>query len=539
MSSIFISYATEDRGRARLLAHALEQRGWSVWWDREIPLGKAFDEVIEENLTHAQCVLVLWSKASVESRWVRAEASAAAARNVLVPVLLERELTIPLQFRMLHAADLSDWEGDTQHSEFGSLTTHIETMLGAGTEARIDSMPERVTPVVAAATDAQTKETAAGATATKQSRRHQGVRHALTFVLLPTVLIGAVTSLLMNWRVPTEVQVDLIVDRATFTIAGGESVEIPERPLKFRSLTIENFDWVRLTPERFVLDAGDDRIAAGNVGPGDELALEGVTDSRPVLTVTSAETETGATGQLEQMALGPQSELILAISNEAEPSFTARVFGQKLEVNVLPASVMGDEFSTPVLLDLSTKDATLAGISGTTGTADIALREVTLAPYAPYVAIKGERQDFAVTATLDGTETVQLGVRVPVSEVEFLRQDAGQSRTALVASGKLVYPGYPDIAAVVLESDDFIEVDELKEATLSRLMLDPDRGRMELQLEGKVGRLVVNAKTDHRLTLFDRLWHGPRMTVLFAILAWAFSVSMGAYKLYRDVTGSR
>jgi len=78
MSSIFISYASEDRERARILAQALEQRGWPVWWDREIPLGKAFDEVIEENLARAQCVLVLWSKASVGSRWVRAEASAAA-----------------------------------------------------------------------------------------------------------------------------------------------------------------------------------------------------------------------------------------------------------------------------------------------------------------------------------------------------------------------------------------------------------------------------------------------------------------------------
>jgi hypothetical protein len=33
MSDIFISYAREDRPRVERLAAALEQCGWSVWWD--------------------------------------------------------------------------------------------------------------------------------------------------------------------------------------------------------------------------------------------------------------------------------------------------------------------------------------------------------------------------------------------------------------------------------------------------------------------------------------------------------------------------
>ena len=63
MSDIFISYAREDRSRAQELAAVLEGQGWSVWWDRSIPPGRSFDQVIEEALVGAKCVLVLWSHA--------------------------------------------------------------------------------------------------------------------------------------------------------------------------------------------------------------------------------------------------------------------------------------------------------------------------------------------------------------------------------------------------------------------------------------------------------------------------------------------
>ncbi len=54
MSDIFISYASEDRAHAKKLAQALGARGWSVWWDRDIPTGRAFDEVIEKAIEWVQ-----------------------------------------------------------------------------------------------------------------------------------------------------------------------------------------------------------------------------------------------------------------------------------------------------------------------------------------------------------------------------------------------------------------------------------------------------------------------------------------------------
>ena len=53
MSDIFISYARADKEKAELLANAFSRKGWSVWWDREIPPGKSFDETIENALSSA------------------------------------------------------------------------------------------------------------------------------------------------------------------------------------------------------------------------------------------------------------------------------------------------------------------------------------------------------------------------------------------------------------------------------------------------------------------------------------------------------
>jgi hypothetical protein len=121
---VFISYAREDRDRARVLAEALEARGWSVWWDRKIVAGQTFDHAIEQQLEAAGSVVVLWSAHSIASEWVRSEAAAAAERDTLVPALVDT-VKLPLEFRRRHAADLTRWTGDPADPEFLALCDGI------------------------------------------------------------------------------------------------------------------------------------------------------------------------------------------------------------------------------------------------------------------------------------------------------------------------------------------------------------------------------------------------------------------------------
>ena len=130
MSDIFLSYANEDLPRVLPLVRALEQHGWTVWWDRTIPPGKTFDEVIERALATARCVVVVWSRASVASRWVRTEANEGLQKNILIPVLIDEAISMPLAFRLVQAARLQDWQGTEPHPELEKLIEAVTGLIG-------------------------------------------------------------------------------------------------------------------------------------------------------------------------------------------------------------------------------------------------------------------------------------------------------------------------------------------------------------------------------------------------------------------------
>jgi formylglycine-generating enzyme required for sulfatase activity len=130
MVDIFISYASEDRERVVPIVETLEQQGWSTFWDwKSIPVGKSWRQFINEGLNEAKCVLVLWSKKSIESEWVIEEADYGKSNKVLVPALID-DVRPPIGFGQIQAANLSGLKLDKNYAGFVCLVDAIEAIIG-------------------------------------------------------------------------------------------------------------------------------------------------------------------------------------------------------------------------------------------------------------------------------------------------------------------------------------------------------------------------------------------------------------------------
>jgi formylglycine-generating enzyme required for sulfatase activity len=146
MSDIFISYKREEQATARKLANALEGEGWTVWWDPKLRAGERFNDVIEKALKESKCVVVMWSKRSVESLYVKDEATYALKRNKLVPLMIE-EVELPFRFEELHTPSLRDWDGSKDALDFRRLVEDIGAIVGPPVtegERKADEEKERI-----------------------------------------------------------------------------------------------------------------------------------------------------------------------------------------------------------------------------------------------------------------------------------------------------------------------------------------------------------------------------------------------------------
>jgi len=128
--TVFISYARDDEAKAQAVIEALVSRGIAVWWDGLISGGDSFAERIEQALTDADVVVVLWSSHSCHSNWVRDEAGFGRDRHRMVPVSIDGSEP-PLGFRQFQSIDLSHWHGSASAPEFEALCRSIYVVAGS------------------------------------------------------------------------------------------------------------------------------------------------------------------------------------------------------------------------------------------------------------------------------------------------------------------------------------------------------------------------------------------------------------------------
>ena len=190
MANVFLSYAREDGAKAALIARALTGQGWTVWWDRTIPPGRTFDDVIEDALEDASCVVVLWSKAAITSHWVRAEAAEGMRRGILVPAFLE-DVKIPLEFRRIQAANLTSWKGSADEPKFEQFLQSVAMLMQPTT---LGPMPAPTRPIAEPSFDAFERTPLLHTPPPTQQRSHIAM-----WTIGLAVLAAAITGILAWW----------------------------------------------------------------------------------------------------------------------------------------------------------------------------------------------------------------------------------------------------------------------------------------------------------------------------------------------------
>ena len=125
----FASYKRQDLPRIASIVRMVQEMGVPVWYDRGIPGGAEWDDVIEERLVRAHFVIMFASQAAVDSKYVRREIKFADALDrPVLPILLE-DATFAHGMRML----LTQYQMiDSRSQEFSRQLQSALTRLSTG-----------------------------------------------------------------------------------------------------------------------------------------------------------------------------------------------------------------------------------------------------------------------------------------------------------------------------------------------------------------------------------------------------------------------
>ena len=289
MPDIFVSYCREDQPVARRFAEGFEREGFTVWWDQSLSPGEAFDQVTEKALDEAKAVVVLWSKASVNSRWVRAEATQANANQRLLPVMIE-PCRRPIMFELTHTADLVAWDGDPDDLEWQSFLANVRRFVE---RAATSSGPAPEPGAPSAALPPRPPPVARASTSPRKKREALPRRTALLYGVSAVGLAAAGFA-----------------GGALFTRRDAGTGSAPAEPPKFQRLTFRR-----------------GLIRSGRFAPDGQTILYGALWEGDQCRVHSTRTDNPESGALDLphanlLAVSRTGELALSLGNNLEGVFT-------------------------------------------------------------------------------------------------------------------------------------------------------------------------------------------------------------------------
>ena len=367
--------------------------------------------------------------------------------------------------------------------------------------------------------------------------------YALLFLTMPTLMVVVAVLVLMSWRIPTHVQVDLTVDRAAFSIGGPDWSPILHS-VNFQSISFEKFAYIKFSPEKLeVADPAqyiltEDRYLESawkslTVTPPVVITAEGET-LQPAVTLESAKLAQNIGGILDRVRARPHSKVTVEVRGTRMVSLTIKVDRKESFADLSfrePFQLVADYARVSGITELPYKAASLT-------------YRGRLPNHSPIIRVNGQPSSMVLILTIIPEKTIDPFCKrsIPVTALDFTRQEdeTGNALTTLVKNSKITYPDYPKVEKVTFKPPDFIGLDRLKNFRIEEIALDPKHKGIRLRLNGVTGHVRTGSREffkDHRLTLFDTLWHNPRLMVLLSIIVWLFPTTAGGYRLYKELRG--
>jgi len=356
----------------------------------------------------------------------------------------------------------------------------------------------------------------------------------LATIVFLSMLAGSIAYTLMNWRIATRIQAELIADRVTLTL--NSATAIPR--IDFAAATIERFSQISFIPKNLdviatasAVNKNDRANLIKNLQENGQVTLLGNYHASTVSISQLADTDKPV-GALESLRIQPDTTLTLGAPRSASPSFTLQLSGNALELtpNILPAGpfklTAENVFKRnrmPLRMDNHAVDF-----------------KVELGEGNPLIKLTSEPGDLVVTLTLTSNSSGESLVKQgsSISKIEFLKQgDAGEYESTLIR-GEIRYADFANLAPVIVEPHHFLALDGLNGITIQTLRFDPQLPGFVLYLTDEAGKITSRtgeSSKDHRLTLFDRFWHDQKLVIIFGIIMWVGSIVLGAYKIYQEI----
>lgn len=497
MKDVFVSYANEDRAIAQRLAIDLEASGISVWWDRQIQVGSEWDKTIEEALTGAKCVVVLWTGHAKASRWVRAEARAALKQEKVVPVLLETD-AIPLAFTGIQALRFLGWEGGAESKEYDIFLGVIRSKLAGKPIA----LPVEV--------------------ATKAS----WLGKVVAVVGLKT-LAGIVLAVLLMassfLRIDADVAIHVQTGRIEFSVNPGLDQKRLTDSLLFDKLSLQHVGQLSFSPDQLFVANPDELDWETDIYPPKAwIALPGNGRTwqfqaakpgvNPMVTLESRERKESHVGKLDAIILSQPATVTLEVTDK-----NAMTLAIRTEKGAQRIVVSGLESIEIVEEGLNLEQATHLSFSQDQ---ELTYRALFNNPSGT-ITVKGNDSTFILVVNpVQSAETRLFSkTALPLERVDLSWQDPKTGERAIhkKLQGTIQYPSLPDLPKVAFQAPMSLTIEGLDRFEITGIRLDPDNQTFVVAMQGTTAYIKTGTRNnprDLRPTLFDVVLFHPALAPL-------------------------